>query len=215
MTSNPNIRRWDVINHLIEKSGYETYLEVGSTGSLENPAPNLWHITAPTRVSVDPKGNPGFRMKSNDFFDMLPEHVKFDIIFVDAEHTEAAVSCDITNSIAHLKPNGSIVVHDCNPPTARHSTVEETEALYKKNKDGSGYYVWTGTVYMGFISSRIKHPEYNFRCVDVDWGCGVIQRKSSDDKDFALTPPKSFDEFAEKRKEYLGLITWDEFISGL
>ncbi len=40
--------------------------------------------------------------------------------FIDGLHTEEQVDKDVENSLKHLSPNGTIMLHDCNPPTEWH-----------------------------------------------------------------------------------------------
>jgi predicted O-methyltransferase YrrM len=110
------IKRTDVINYLISKYGYKKYLEIG----VRKASDNFNKIKCETRVGVDPKprGVCTHKMTSDDFF--LQNKKMFDIVFIDGLHIEEQVEKDIKNSLAILAANGTIVVHDCNPPTEWH-----------------------------------------------------------------------------------------------
>ena len=211
------MRRWNVINYLIVKNDYKDYLELGSVGRLDNPKPNFDRIVAPNKTDVDTKGSPIYRMNTDEFFAQISRDTMYDIIFIDAEHIAETVMRDIDNSLKHLRDGGAIVLHDCNPPTMKHSVRYEDDAPYKVGPDGVGYYVWCGTVWKGFVMTRLFNRDVQCRCVDTDWGCGIIQRGEwipytgpiySRD---ATMEHLTYQLFAENRKEYLNLISVDEF----
>lgn len=60
---------------------------------------------------------------TDEFFSSLRDE-KFDVIFVDADHTYTGVVKDFTNAIKHLNPGGIILVHDLVPKSKEHSTDE-------------------------------------------------------------------------------------------
>ena len=209
--------RWDIINWLIIEYGYEDYLELGSTGRLDNPEHNFNKIIAANKTGVDAKGDPDFKMTTDEFFRQLPPDTKYDIVFIDAEHIAETVTRDIDNSLIHLRDNGAIVLHDCNPPTQQHSVILEEDAPYKIGADGRGYYVWCGTVWRAFVMKRLFNKDLTCRCVDTDWGCGIMQRGQwipfegqiySED---ATMEHLTYQLMAANRANYLNLITVDEF----
>ena len=40
------------------------------------------------------------------------------MIFIDGDHSFEQSRRDVEHALAHLAPEGVILVHDCNPPTA-------------------------------------------------------------------------------------------------
>ena len=148
-----------------------------------------------------------FHRTSDDYFDLIRLRRKFDIIFIDGDHHEAQVLRDIYNSLKHLSEGGTIVLHDCNPPTADHAA--EVPTVESATGD---HYLWNGTVWKAFVDMRLIAGGLQCRCVDADWGCGIMQRGEQ------LSVPEglewhsiTFVEFDHRRKEYLNLITVDEF----
>ncbi len=132
------MHRYEIINRLIQHHGYKNYLEIG-LGSGECIA----QVNSLRKTGVDPAPNAGgvtHRMSSNAFFASLDEEDLFDLIFIDSLHLEAQVDQDITHALRHLSPGGTIVLHDCNPPTAAH-TGETT--VWGPPANGN----WNGTVY--------------------------------------------------------------------
>ena len=211
------MQRYDIINWLIEKYGYKDYLELGSTGRADNQKVNFNKITAENKTGVDTKGSPDYKMTTDEFFEQLALDTMYDIVFIDAEHIDTTVIRDIDNSLKHLRGNGAIVLHDCNPPTQQHSVILEEDAPYKTGADGRGYYVWNGTVWRAFVMKRLFNKDLTCRCVDADWGCGIIQRGPwlpfdgqiySED---ATREHLTYQLMALDRANYLNLITVKQF----
>jgi len=222
------MHRLDIINYLIKKYNFNTYLEIGISGGWV-----LNRVNAKNKLGVDPdwrvyvmQGEFPLREdklmmdkswtphipygsvianiiiiceESDKFFAELNPDVKFDIVFIDGLHISDQVFRDITNSIKHLNKNGAIVVHDCNPPTKENASTE--------HRDG----IWNGTTYLGYIDANITY-DIKYYTVDTDWGCGVmfprdvnlnVERKyCSDDWNY----------FNVNRKDLLNLIGVEEFI---
>lgn len=191
------MRRYDIINYLIEQSGYRTYLEIG----VDNPANNFDRVLAKHKTGVDPAGNCAYRMTSDDFFERHPD-VKWDIIFIDGLHTSAQSAVDIKNALSHLGQGGSIVVHDCNPPTEWH-----TRPLEQFQADRSA---WNGTTYKALVGVKQTNLGLSIHTVDTDWGCGIIQDPNR--IDFKMPSHEfTWDEFDSHRKQLLNLIGVEEF----
>lgn len=137
------ITRTDIINYLIWKQGYRSYLEIG----LDDPEPNFTKIRCELKESVDPYDPSSnfcaawtqedlnrflpyltYRMTSDDFFAAYPD--KSTISY----YLEAQADRDIRNSLMHLNEGGVVVIHDCLP---------DCEASQNEDHpDGS----WVGTV---------------------------------------------------------------------
>lgn len=196
------MQRYDIINWLIEKYGYETYLEIGvAEGEC------FEQIRCDLRVGVDPNVkakdlwvNP----ITSDFFFSCEDGMLYDIIFIDGDHHEAQVLRDINNSLKHLSPGGTIVLHDCNPPTKAH-TIEPGV------KRPAGHYVWNGTVWKAFVKMNLLRTDLVCRCVDTDWGCGIIQRGDAPKPANLPVHDIVYEDFDLDRELYLNLITVEEF----
>jgi hypothetical protein len=112
----PELRHWEVINYMIEKFGYKSYLEVGqSWGKC------FKQIRCDFKESIDIVAghNPTYTMPSDKFFATYPDK-RYDIIFVDGDHEKTQVKRDIINSLNILNDGGTIICHDVNPTTAEH-----------------------------------------------------------------------------------------------
>lgn len=207
------MQRWDIINHLIEKNGYTSYLEIGyykgwsfdqvnceqKTAMDPNPCKEEWWSEMPYMTTLGGiwkcTSDDGFRIAAGE---------RWDIIFIDGLHESKQVERDIMNSLDHLSPGGAIVLHDCNPPTEQHTTT---------GVDGC----WTGDVYKAFINFKSENEGYDAYVIDTDWGCGVIQKMKPGQKRVLTLPNlqkramENWDDFDDYREIVLNLISVEQF----
>jgi len=156
------MKRTDVINTLIKKYGYKSYLEVGT----QRPSSNFDLINVEHKVSIDPfpMGEVTFVGTSDEYFASISDDVKFDIIFIDGLHHDDQVLKDIENSLNHLSDNGTIVCHDCLPTT---------EKMQERDDHGGE---WTGDVWKAIAELRVERIDLDIKVVDTDYGCGILRR---------------------------------------
>lgn len=161
-----DIYRYDIINLLIQRYGFGRYLEIGV-----NTGDTFSKIQCPEKTSVDPiqLGFTTHVMTSDEFFNQLPTHTVYDIIFIDGMHEYHQCYNDIINATKHLSPGGFILCHDMNPPAEWHTRPFDEFVVDQK--------LWNGDVYKSFVKFRMEHPNYS-SCMlhDRDWGVGVITR---------------------------------------
>jgi hypothetical protein len=191
--------RWDIINHLINKNNYKSYLEIG----VQDYSSNCEKIKAEYKIAVDPtpRNKCDFIGTSDEYFAQLSLETKFDIVFIDGLHLSEQVNKDIENSLNHLNPKGTIVLHDCNP---------KTESMQLRNDHGGP---WTGDVWKSVFKYRFR-PDLEIYVVDTDYGCGIIKRgnqipPSIEYNDFNLT----WDTLEFNKKEMLNLTSVEEFLN--
>ena len=190
------LKRYDIINHLVEKYNFQDYLEIGV-----RKAPACFDkILAPIKTAVDPsfvikpedKNAKCYEMTSDDFFAI--NHNKYDLIFIDGMHVDEFVFRDIKNSLECLNENGYIVLHDCNPKMEYHQRPFE-------QYEGKG--IWNGTVWKAFVRYRSR-PDLYMATIDTDYGIGCIRRGTQDPiiiKDEDIT----WDNFSNNRVSWLNL----------
>ena len=160
------VYRTDLINYLIDKYNLNNYLEIG----VRNPNSNFNKIKIKNKTAVDPdpliKQNNIFVGTSDVFFNQLDRNIEYDIIFIDGLHLEHQVDKDIINSLKHLKKNGFILLHDCNPPTEFHQ---------RDNYEVNGKFPsWNGTTWRSLAKLRMSREDLKINVVDTDWGVGII-----------------------------------------
>lgn len=205
--------RTKILNYLLEFLDRKTtYLEIG----VRNPQDNFDHILADQKYSVDPgvefESNPvDFKLTSDEFFSelesgsVLSTDVKFDLIFIDGLHLAEQVDKDIENALNHLKDDGFIVLHDCNPPTEWHAR----ENYYYVDTPAGGF--WNGTTWKAFLKYRFNSGVFSC-CIDTDWGVGVISKAHRIGESIEIT--NSFYEYRtleNDRERLMNLMGFDGF----
>lgn len=157
------MNRVTIINALIQKKSYQSYLEIGvDTGACFNS------INCPNKTGVDPskevlKNVPGCIVKtSDDFFKQNKQ--TFDIIFIDGLHHYQQVYRDILNSLKVLNKGGTIVCHDMLPPDEMHQKVPRQQIA------------WTGDCWKAWVILRGTRSDLNMYVINTDYGCGIIQK---------------------------------------
>jgi hypothetical protein len=91
---------------------------------------------------------------------------RYDIILVDPLHEYGASMRDLTEALGLLTDRGTIVVHDCLPPTAE---------LAGPNFSAGD---WCGVTYQAYLDFVFARANLEYRTVDIDYGCGVNRARS-------------------------------------
>jgi len=190
--------RTEIINSLIEKNKYESYLEIG-VNTPAQPGYNWDGVRVKLKHGVDPNVETTYKMTSDDFFASAISQ-KYDIVFVDGLHLHEQVYRDITNSLNFLNEGGTIVVHDCNP-------ISEITQRRERASDA-----WHGDVWKAIVQLRMEMSEIEIFTVDADEGCGIIRKGSQK----LLNPEGLGDVYSysfldENRKLAINLISVEEF----
>ena len=189
-----DISRTDIINTLIDKYGYKSYLEIGVAGG-----ENFENIHVANKIGVDPNTNSKATifMTSDEFFNSISEDDKYDIIFIDGLHEYETCYRDIVNSAKHLNKGGTIVCHDMNPVCKEFIT--------------PGYDVWNGDVYKSFIRFRMEHREFSCCLIyDVDQGLGII-REGIGEKISCDLNTLTYGDWNNNKQHLMNCISYDDF----
>jgi len=201
---NMEVKRYDLLNHLIDTYGFINYLEIGVWAG-----ECIKNVKAEHKDGVDPgiEGNIdkhlpdecNYRISSDRFFELLEgEDIKYDLIFIDGLHYSQQVKKDIENSLKHLQPYGMIMLHDCNPQTYESQVVPRMSST------------WHGDVWKAYVEFKHTHPQFETYVVDTDCGCGIIVNNEDHSKS-----PWDFDydykNLEKNRIELLNLISVNEF----
>ena len=197
------MKRYEIINRVIESKGYSDYLEIGV-----RDGKCFKEICCKNKTGVDPNpvtSDTTHIMASDDFFNSITEDTKFDIIFIDGLHLDFQVDLDIENSLKHLKEGGTILLHDCNPPTSFHA---DTKPNFGPPANGE----WNGTVYLSLIKLRLYNNNVKLRTVDSDWGVGILTKGLSESINVFPNDAISWDFFDSNRNTVLDLINPSEFL---
>lgn len=191
-------RRSELLNWIIRKKNYNSYLEIG----VENPIINLDKIHVKYKVGVDPNFvrfpvGMSFSGTSDEFFFQNTEI--FDIIFIDGLHLADQAYKDIENSLKVLSNGGTVVMHDCLPRN-------EIEQRVPREQN-----VWTGDVWKAFVRFRENNPYVEMRVVNIDFGIGILTC-SEKEHPFKAGKELTYKNFVENCKEWLNLISVEEFL---
>lgn len=207
------MNRTDIINFLIEKNNYKSYLEIG----IDNPDLNFNKIKILDKTGVDPYDRKlrvathwndinrenfskqiQYVMTSDNFFKQNEK--KFDIIFIDGLHLEEQVKKDIDNSLNFLNDNGVIVLHDCLPER------------YEGQLEQDIGYGWWGTVWKAFAKYRLERTDLEMCTINTDCGLGIIKKGSQ--KTFKINENETINWglFSRYKNELMNIKSVDNFI---
>jgi hypothetical protein len=152
-----------------------------------------------------------FKETSDEFFkkhDRLLRKHGIDVSLIDGLHSYEQALRDVLNCLDYLKPNGVILMHDCNPaneimalPAAGYA---EIAARNIPNWAG----LWCGDVYKAVIHLRAMRDDLNVFVLDCDYGVGVVSRGHSAEKlshSERDIQEMDYGFFEKNRKKLLGL----------
>ena len=157
-------KRYDLINMVIKKKNYKSYLEIGCD---QNQTFN--NIIIDKKIGVDPVQGGNIKMTSDLFFKKNEE--KFDCIFIDGLHTYEQVRKDVYNSINYLNLDGTIFIHDCLPKSFFHQAVPRSRSI------------WNGDVWKIIVELRTKEDFDTCTCF-IDQGVGIIKIRRNSNLNF-------------------------------
>lgn len=187
--------RTQLIQSIINRFGYGSYLEIGCANDH-----NFNQINIAKKIGVDPGQGGTHRMSSDDFF--ANNTIMFDIVFIDGLHISDQVDRDIDNALKFLNPNGTIVMHDCNP------AVEEAQRQYVVISD------WNGDVWKSFVKVRGK-PDVDAIVGNFDHGCGVLRVRPNLQQITIDESQLTWDNLVINRQAWLRLVSFNEIMGWL
>lgn len=156
---NARPERFELLNAVISEFGYRDYLEIGCRRDDCFAKIDIAH-----RVGVDPAQGGTLKMTSDEYFASHSE--TFDIVFIDGLHTYEQVIADIKNSLNVLRPDGTILLHDCLP----------TNCLAQF--DFPVMPQWNGDVWKAIVEARTFTGADTATCL-IDHGVGLIRKRSN------------------------------------
>lgn len=186
-----------ILNTLVEKHKYQSYLEIGQGQRFAN----FDWINCRIKIGVDPDKTwcAAYQTTSDEFFAKNKE--SFDLIFIDGLHEADQVEKDILNALNVLNDNGTIVVHDCNPKT------KEMQIVPRQVK------YWSGDVWKAWVKLRTSRPDLKMVVIDADRGLGVIRRGAQEI--IKIPEPLTYEKLDKNRKEFLNLVDTNFFLKDL
>ena len=197
------MNRTDIINYLIERYNYKSYLEIG----VQYPQSNFFKVEIEYKTGVEPYPVADLLHKhiveltSDMFFKSLEHNVKYDIIFIDGLHTREQCLADILNSLKHLTDNGTILVHDCLPTAEYQTSIEDNGRE------------WTGDVWKSIVDIKEKDG-LDISTIDTDWGIGCI-RLNANNVGFENPIELTWENYSLLRHELLNIKSIDQWKNSL
>ncbi len=188
----------EIINSLIERLSYQSYLEIGVGNGH-----NFELIVAQNKESVDPGGGHDgdglatYSMTSDAFFSTYSEK-RYDLIFIDGLHHAEAVERDIHNALKALNASGMVVCHDMNP---------YYEAMQRVPRECAE---WTGDCWRAWLRVRAQYPDLRMFVLDTDYGVGIIYPAGKPLAGEMPNQEPSFHEFMRRKHQWLPLVPVDE-----
>jgi len=193
------MKRFDIIQKLIDIKEYKSYLEIG-LGDSES----FSKIKCENKVGIEPdvhELNEDYVTHcetSDEFF----AHNKqtFDLIFIDGLHHADQVYRDTINSLLILNSKGIVMLHDLNPPT------RDLQAVPRGDRVD-----WNGDCWKAWVRLRKDIINRNMFVIDTDWGCGIIQEGIN-----IFDRPRErieYENFEIKREQWLNLVSVEQWLS--
>jgi hypothetical protein len=157
-----NLTRSFIINNIIQRKKYETYLEIGCDKNI------LFNsVKIKKKVGIDPVAGGNIRMTSDEFFKNNDD--TFDLIFIDGLHQYDQVKKDVYNALKFLNKNGVILLHDCMP----------TSFIRQTPKRSSN--IWNGDVWKNIVEFRTLEKIDTYT-IYADQGIGLILKRKNRNK---------------------------------
>ena len=165
----------DIIHFLSDLYGYQSYLELctPTTGALYHKIDRSKFTTCHRLMY---RCSPGFddqmdvnfcssHMGTKDLFETIHAfELRYDIALVDSFHLYDASYRDLADAFSVMTDRGTVVVHDCLPPSE--------DLVSAEFVPGS----WCGVSFLAFIDFVQNTPGLVYTTVDTDYGCGVIRK---------------------------------------
>lgn len=179
LSKDTSILGCEIINNLPNIDQF-TYLELGIRDNI-----NFDVIRCKNKVSVDTNGKAMFTGTTDEYFDSLSTEMKFDIIYIDANHDYDFVLRDFNNAVDHASK--WIIIHDMIPPDERFAEPWLCSDSYK------------------LLYHLLKEEQFAVYPMNNNYGLTLIKlpvRKVYPDKYTQQLQYREFAEFMRTRKVY-------------
>jgi Methyltransferase domain len=189
----PGVNRIRAVQRALAGRPNPVYLEIGvSRGQA------FQRIAADVKIAVDPafklsdrtrelaeaKGRAThyFETTSDAFFEnetaFLERH-PIDVALIDGLHTYEQVVRDVENTVRHLRDDGVIFLHDCNPPFALAGRrADSWEDFIAQQKGPLVIGVWNGDVWKAIVQLRSTREDLLVGVLKCDQGVGFVRKGS-------------------------------------
>jgi hypothetical protein len=185
--------RSEIVNYLIKKNNYKSYLEIGC-----NKNDLFLKVIIKNKVGVDPNEGGTIKLTSDHFFKVNKD--TFDIIFIDGLHVYEQVKRDILNSVKILNKNGVILIHDCLPNKIWEQNIPRMNGA------------WSGDVWKSIIDLR-RNKNLDIYTLIADRGIGVVLNRKNKNLLVLDTNVKKlkFSDYYLNHNRFMNLISFSDF----
>jgi len=185
--------RSEIVNYLIKKNNYKSYLEIGC-----NKNDLFSKVIIKNKVGVDPNEGGTIKLTSDNFFKVNKD--TFDIIFIDGLHVYEQVKRDILNSVKILNKNGIILIHDCLPNKIWEQNIPRMNGA------------WSGDVWKSIIDLR-RNKNLDIYTLIADRGIGVVLNRKNKNLLVLDTNIKKlkFSDYYLNHNRFMNLISFSDF----
>ena len=187
----PGVNRIRAVQQALAMRSNPVYLEIGvSRGQA------FQRISADVKLAVDPafrltertrelanatgRDVRFFEITSDAFFEnetaLLEQH-PVDVALIDGLHTYEQVVRDVENTVRHLKDDGVIFLHDCNPPFELAGRRAESWDEFMAEQSGPlKIGIWNGDVWKSIVELRSTRPDLVVGVLKCDQGVGFVRK---------------------------------------
>ena len=188
------LKRYDIIQNIINKRGFKSFLEIGSFNN-----DTFDKILVQNKVGVDPERGGNIRLTSDEFFKTNKSF--FDIVFIDGLHLYEQVRKDFFNSLNFLNPGGVILIHDCLPSKFRDQVRLRSHEL------------WNGDVWKLVVELRTLDYIQLYTII-ADYGVAIVKVGKNENilkfnKDFRKL---TYKDYCSNHEQFMNAIKYEELV---
>jgi len=219
----PGMNRIRAVQRALDGRVDPVYLEIGVSrgqafqkisADVKIAVDPAFRIPQRTREIADAKGRAThyFETTSDAFFEneaaFLDEH-PVDVALIDGLHTYEQVVRDVEYTVRHLKDDGVIFLHDCNPPfELAGRRAESWDEFIAGQKGPLVIGLWNGDVWKAIVHLRSTRPDLLVGVLKCDQGVGFV-RKGTPESTLPYTPEQvaslTYADLKADRKRLLNL----------
>jgi hypothetical protein len=198
----PGMNRIRAVRQALAMRSNPVYLEIGVSrgqafqrisADVKLAVDPAFRLTERTRELANAKGRVTqyFETTSDAFFEnetaLLEQH-PVDVALIDGLHTYEQVVRDVENTVRHLKDDGVIFLHDCNPPFELAGRRAESWDEFMEQQTGLlKIGIWNGDVWKAIVELRSTRPDLVVGVLKCDQGVGFV-RKGTPESTLSYTP---------------------------
>lgn len=191
----PGMNRIRAVQRALQGRVDPVYLEIGVSkgqafqrisADVKIAVDPAFRLSSRTRELADAKGREThyFETTSDAFFqneaELLERH-PVDVALIDGLHTYEQVVRDVEYTVRHLREDGVIFLHDCNPPfELAGRRAESWEDFIAAQKGPLVIGLWNGDVWKAIVHLRSTRPDLIVGVLKCDQGVGFVRRGTPD-----------------------------------